>query len=280
MAAKHAAIVNADPSACLMLVVDRHLGRARWLGDQFGAASSSDLDEAMAADAVIVATSTPSHRDAALRFIAAGVPVLVEKPLSATLADAQEMVATAHHVDGVLMCGFVERFNPQLGPIVEHARRGITAFEMIRVGRPVGPAQSSVIDDVLIHDLDLVLRLVGQRDLSEVTASADDWVDGAPWPETARCELRFADGTTASMLASRVAAFHERSFVATNVAGTRRVDLDRPGGNPLAEQLKHFAHLVKRGGAEERLAERRGILPAHELADQLGALIGDLSWAT
>ena len=279
MAARHAAVVDADASALLALVIDRHPQRAARLADRYGAESSNCLEDALHVDAVIVATSTPSHRDSAMPFITAGVPVLVEKPLAASLGEVREMVAAAQVHDRVLMCGLVERFNPRLEAVADHARCGITAIETVRVGQPPVSVHSGIVDDVLLHDLDLVMRLLGRTDHVDVAARAGDWARGAHGPETVTCVLGFGNGATATMRASRVATRRERSFTLMNEAGSCRVDLDRPGSNPLGRQFRDFAHLTLFGTAAERHAESAGILPAHELADRIGALIGEPSCA-
>jgi predicted dehydrogenase len=274
MAAKHAAVVVASKTARKVVVIDRDPHRAAYLAGQHGAAAASGLDAALDCDAAIIATSTPNHRHAAMMLLAAGVPVLVEKPLASTLPEVQELTAVAERLDSVLMCGFVERFNPGLNPIIRLARRAITSVQTVRVGPPPGRVHSSVVDDVLLHDLDLVLRLFGKDQLMELDAQADHWDEGAPWPETVHCRLVFASGATATMHASRVAADRRRRFTATSGSTSRSADLAEAVGNPLAAQFERLVELIRFGTSGDRAAERASILPAHELADRIGSTIG------
>jgi predicted dehydrogenase len=274
MATQHAAVVAASRTARAVVVIDGDPDRAASLAGRHGVAVASDLDAALDCDAAIIATSTPDHRDAAMMLLAAGVPVLVEKPLASTLPEVQELTAVAECRDGVLMCGFVERFNPGLDPIFRLDRTAITTVQTVRVGPPPGRVHSSVVDDVLLHDLDLVLRLFGDDRLMELDAHADHWAEGAPWPETVHCRLEFASGATATMHASRVATDRRRWFTATSGSTSCSADLGDAVGNPLAAQFERLVELIRFGTPADRAAERAGINPAHELADRIGSTIG------
>lgn len=258
----------------MAMVVDRDLHRARDLADRYHARATTQVSAAFDCDVAIVATSTPSHHDTASVLIVAGMPVLVEKPLASTLADVAELIDAAEQRDTVLMCGFVERFNTSFAPVLELTRHGMTSFRTTRIGPPPARVHSGVVDDVLLHDLDLVLRCAAYDEVVDVRAQAEDWADGAPWPETVSCRLVFANGITAAMRASRVSRHRERSFTAVRGARSVRADLDDMTGNPLAGQFVHLVRLVRHSTQAERAAERRGILPPHELADRIGASIG------
>ena len=275
MAAKHAAVVTDSASAQLHLVIDRDPDRAAFLAKQHGAASANQLDEALTCDTAIVATCTPNHRDAALTLLAAGIPVLVEKPLAMSLVEVNEVVDAAHSMDAVLMCGFVERFNSRLWPCFDLAGRGITEIRTTRVGPPPSrPVHSSVINDLLLHDLDLVLRMVGDDPLIELDVWADHWNADAAWPEAVTCQLTFASGATAFMHASRVAPVRMRSVSVRTDSTTRSADLTVMTGNPLAAQFNHLVHLARSGTPAARAAERGSIVAAHALADRVESLIG------
>jgi len=274
MGTKHASVVARASDARLALVIDRDLEHAVTLAREHGAAATRRLEAAMHCDAAIVATATPNHREVAMTLIEAGLPVLVEKPLASTSADVEDLIAAADRLDRILMCGFVERFNPRLDPIFALAQHGVTSLEALRVGPLPRRVHSSVVDDVLLHDLDLVLRLMGDDPVTALDAQADDWDAGAPWPETVRCQLGFASGATATLHASRVAAERQRVFTATRGAVSHRADLADAVGNPLARQLARLLALTRRSTACDRAAERAGIMPAHALADRVRDLIG------
>ncbi len=274
MAAKHAAAVARSNDTHLALVIDRDRTRAAALAEQYGAAAHTSIDAALTCDAAIVASSTPNHREDALPLIASGLPVLVEKPIGASMLEVIEILAASDDIDGVLMCGFVERFNPALAAFAGLAGRRISAVTTQRVGPPPTRTHSSVVDDVLLHDLDLVLRLVDDQAPVTVRLHAHDWPAGAPWPESASVDLTFAGGATASLRASRAATTRVRTIGVRAGSTTRSADLLAAPGDPLRAQLAHLLDLTRYGTPSERAAERAGILPAHELADRIGSEIG------
>ena len=95
MAAHHARIINGCAGATLATVVDRDGNRAAQLAEQWGSAAATSVCAALDCDAAVVATSTPAHADAALELIDAGVPVLIEKPITSSLAESREVLAVA-----------------------------------------------------------------------------------------------------------------------------------------------------------------------------------------
>src|SRR5262249_29330494 len=148
-----------------------------------------------------VAVPTRAHHDVAARLIRRGVPVLVEKPLSATLDEARALAGLARARGVCLQVGHVERFNPAL----RAARRFALVPRFIEAHR-LAPfsfrsADIGVVHDLMIHDLDIVLHLV-RSPLKEVRA-----VGGAllsPHEDIASARLEFEDGAVANLTASRV----------------------------------------------------------------------------
>ncbi|MDT5294775.1 MAG: hypothetical protein QOJ76_1655 [Acidobacteriota bacterium] len=154
-------------------------------------------------DAVSLATPTESHAEIACAFLEAGVHVLVEKPISRTLAEADLMIAAAERGRATLMVGHLERFNPALVALRPHVRRPLY-FEIHRVGQFTARSLDiDVVLDLMIHDLDIVLWLVGPD--AEVTD-----VRGVGLPvltnrvDAANARIEFATGAVANITASRV----------------------------------------------------------------------------
>jgi predicted dehydrogenase len=202
----HARIYAAMPDVELVALVDPDPARTGELAGRLGTRAFADVAQLDAAsvgalDLVSVAVPTELHFDVVSRFLERRVAVLVEKPLTRTVADAQRLAARAKELGVCLQVGHVERFNPALKAArrLEIAPRFIEAhrlapftFRSIDVG---------VVHDLMIHDLDLVLHLV-QSPLLEVRA-----VGGAlltPHEDIASARLEFADGTVANLTASRV----------------------------------------------------------------------------
>jgi predicted dehydrogenase len=152
-------------------------------------------------DAVSIATPTASHVDIALPFIEAGTAVLVEKPLAASLAEADRLLAAADARGTVLAAGHTERFNPAVTaalPMVASPR----FVEVHRLGTfPERSLDIDVIFDLMIHDLDVLLATVG-GDVESVEAVGVNVL--TPRVDIANARLRFSSGCIANVTASRI----------------------------------------------------------------------------
>jgi predicted dehydrogenase len=154
-------------------------------------------------DAVSLAVPTESHCGIACELLNRGIHVLVEKPISRTLEEADRMIAAAEAGKAVLQVGHLERFNPAMVALRPHVRNPVY-FEIHRVG--AFTARSLDIDvvlDLMIHDLDIVQWLVGEdvpvTDIRAVgIAILTNKVDAA------NARLEFASGAVANITASRV----------------------------------------------------------------------------
>jgi predicted dehydrogenase len=154
-------------------------------------------------DAVSLAVPTESHCDIACDLLNRGIHMLVEKPISRTLEEADRMIAAAEAGKAVLQVGHLERFNPAMVALRPHVRKPVY-FEIHRVG--AFTARSLDIDvvlDLMIHDLDIVQWLVGEdvpiTDIRAVgIAILTNKVDAA------NARLEFASGAVANITASRV----------------------------------------------------------------------------
>ena len=154
-------------------------------------------------DAVSLAVPTEAHCEIACDLLNRGIHVLVEKPISRTLEEADRMIAAAGAGKAVLQVGHLERFNPAMVALRPHVRNPVY-FEIHRVG--AFTARSLDIDvvlDLMIHDLDIVQWLVGEdvpvTDIRAVgIAILTNKVDAA------NARLEFASGAVANITASRV----------------------------------------------------------------------------
>jgi len=198
----HARILSSLPGVELVSVVDTNEPRAREIAQAHGTRPAIDYRDLLGdVDAVTIATPTESHRDIALAFVRAGVAVLVEKPMTRTLEEADELIDTANDAGVTLAVGHTERFNPAL----EAARPLLTDPRFIEVHRlgtfPERSLDIDVVFDLMIHDLDVVLSLV---------ASEVDSIDAVGVPvltgkvDIANARVRFANGCTANLTASRI----------------------------------------------------------------------------
>jgi predicted dehydrogenase len=154
-------------------------------------------------DAASVAVPTEVHCEIACGLLDSGIHVLVEKPISRTLEEADEMIKAAERGNAMLQVGHLERFNPAMVALRPHVRKPVY-FEIHRVGSFTARSLDiDVVLDLMIHDLDIVQWLVGED--VEVTnihavgiAILTDKVDAA------NARLEFSSGAVASITASRV----------------------------------------------------------------------------
>jgi len=240
----HALKVAASPRAMLAAVHDRHEERARAVGAEAGA-PAVDLPALLeASDAVIAAVPAAVHHAIAAAALLAGKHVLVEKPIAATLAEADELAALAAARGLVLQVGHLERFSAAHGAVA--GRLGAPLYiEATRIAPfKLRGTDVSVILDLMIHDLDLVLSL---------TDSPIDGIEavGAPvasaHEDIANARIRFASGAVATITASRVAARTERrmrifardGYLAVDFAN-RRLSLIRRGQGQTLPGLDGF----------------------------------------
>jgi predicted dehydrogenase len=156
---------------------------------------------ANAADAVSVATPTESHCAVARVFLQRGKHVLVEKPITRNLAEAEDLVALARRNNCVLQVGHVERFNP----VMRYLNEVLTDARFIEVHRlspyPARSTDIGVVLDLMIHDLDIVLAIV-KSPLAAVDAVGIPVLSASE--DIANARLKFANGCVANITASRV----------------------------------------------------------------------------
>lgn len=281
MGARHARVIAASDRCCLALIVDPDVTRAQRLAAHWNANWSADLHEALEMDAAVVSSSTSSHFDVARALISTGTPLLVEKPLTLDVTQTRELVRAAEARDVVLMCGFVERFNASLLQLFDRCAPVRTQHvHMVRVGPSPHATDSSVVEDILLHDLDLLLRHCPDDVVVDMHVEGSDWSPAQSRPESVRCDLTLASGTTATLNASRVSSLRERTITITSHDGrSEHADLLVGQGDPLVTQFAHFMSLVV-GTSSERDAERRTLLPGHEVAHLVAVQLQTLSLHT
>ncbi len=206
----HARVYAGLPDATLAGVYDADPGRAAEVASRHGVRAFSDPGElAGAADAISVAVPTVDHHRVARALLEAGKDVLLEKPMTASLEEARDLIRLADQKGAILQIGHIERFNPA----VDTLRGAGLQPRFIEVHRlsPFSPRSLDVdvVLDLMIHDLDIVLCL----DSSEPVQ-----VDAVGVPvltskvDIANARLRFASGLIANLTASRVSAEKVRKF--------------------------------------------------------------------
>jgi predicted dehydrogenase len=175
-------------------------------------------------DAVSLATPTPLHFDLAMRCLAQGVHVLIEKPITETIEQAEMLTRAAEASNLVVQVGHIERFNPtymELKNVVEDM--AVVAVNLRRLSAYVGSnTDVDVVLDLMIHDIDLVLDLIGQEPAS-VNAYGLTAFGGTV--DHAVVHLNFESGPLLTMTASRVTEQKVRSIEVTALEAYLEGDL-------------------------------------------------------
>ncbi len=239
----HARLYAALPEARLVGVFDVVPERAAEVAARCGTRAYRSLDSLLAdVEALSVVVPTPAHHEIGMAALARGRHVLVEKPIAATLEEAQALVAAAGRAGVLLQPGHVERFNRALRAAAPYLASPVF-IESDRVA-PFAARGSdvAVILDLMIHDLDLVLALV-REPVVDVRASGIGVVTRSVDIATARIE--FASGAVANLTASRLARERVRKLRIFQPSGYFSLDLAAGKGE----------HLRLKPDAARRLAE-------------------------
>ena len=235
-------------------------------------------------DAVIVATPTSIHYEVVKKALLEGKAVLVEKPLTADLSEAKELVKLAEDKGLLLQVGYVERFQRVIEELCQRVRDPIF-IEAHRIGSfAERNLDIDVVLDLMVHDLDLLFLFKKPEDLEFIHAV------GAPVftekPDIVNARLVFKDGTTCNLTASRISLSRQRKFRVFAKGAYFRVDtlekslvqvlidpkkrdyrierLHFPDDDPLLKEVVAFVEAVL--GLTEPRAEAKDTLASLEVA--------------
>ncbi|MBX9803536.1 MAG: Gfo/Idh/MocA family oxidoreductase [Caulobacteraceae bacterium] len=213
MGRNHARVLSDIRDFDLTAVFDPDAATADGVAGLYGAKAFTTAADFVAAglDAAVVATPNRHHADLGVALLEAGIHVLVEKPIAATVADAQRMIDAGKANNRVLMVGQVERFNPA----VEAVKRAIAGDEVISIQiTRVGPfpprmGEVGVVIDLAVHDIDIIRHLTDseitevQPQLARTRAERED---------TALLQFRLANGTIAHITTNWVTPYKVRTL--------------------------------------------------------------------
>jgi predicted dehydrogenase len=198
------------PDAELVAVVDTDRERCRELAGKLSTEAVFDYREILGrVDAVSIVVPTKYHHAVAKDFLGRGVHILLEKPITTTLEEADDLIRIAAEKRLVLQVGHLERFNPAVLAL-EGVLREPRFVESIRIApfKPRG-TDVSVVLDLMIHDIDIIRTIVGS-DVKEIRAV------GAPVftreEDIANARIEFRNGCVANVTASRISFRSERKM--------------------------------------------------------------------
>ena len=159
-------------------------------------------------DGVVIATPTQSHYPLAKMFLEKSVPVLVEKPIAESKEQADELIKIAHENNTVFMVGHIERFNSAVMALPQFLNDPFH-FEFRRISPFSGRVRESIVTDLMIHDLELLCHL-NPFDIESIQAIAQN--PKTEWNDFATVLIRFVNGSTAMLTASRIGQQKIRSI--------------------------------------------------------------------
>ena len=295
----HARILASAPAARLVGIFDTDAERAGRVAQEFGCVVADSLGDLLASvDAVSVAVPTPAHAEVGARCFAAGCDVMIEKPLAASLADADLLIAAATAAGKLLQVGHVERYNPAVEALLPRVDNP-GFIEIHRLGTFVERSlEVDVIADLMIHDIDIVHALV-DAEVTDVRAVGIPVLSSEIDIANARLEL--SSGCVVNMTASRVSMnrvrkvriFQPRAYFSVDYSeqsvACYRLQDEEGGrvsiagdpvvvdkGEPLLAELRDFVASVRSRDPVrvDGIAGRRAMQTALQIRDALTLAIG------
>ncbi len=300
MGANHLRALRSNPRCEVVCVVDNADTLAQKMTGLHGIDLLASVDLLPSIDAAIVASSTPSHFDITTDLLHRGIPTLVEKPMVTSADSVLKLLGLAESSRTVVMCGFVERFNPVVMTAMDMLDSPILHLRTQRQSPPAGRHSSNAIWDLLIHDLDLALRLLPGVAPENIYALGNrtggtrlESIEGTfhlgktlvntmcsrLWQRKVRA-IEIATESTLlelDLLRQTITTYKNISQEQLSGAGlvyrsatTIDVPFVRHAGEPLALELDHFFDLVQ--GLSDPDVERESILLPHQLAEEIERL--------
>jgi predicted dehydrogenase len=260
----HLRVLRQSPRAELAGVLDIDSHRASAASAEFGCPSFESLEQLSGkVDAAIIAAPTSAHAEIGCALLDAGIDVLAEKPIAASLEAAQQLVDAADRNGRILQVGHLERFNPGVAAVKQIVRMPLF-FEIHRLSLfSPRSLDVDVVLDLMIHDLDIVLDFVGQQP-EEIRAAGLSILSDKP--DIANVRLAFPGGCVANLTASRVSTervrklrlfqphqyisldYQRQDAVAFTVSGDRQIGfqpLPVTKDEPLKLELEAFLDAVE-----------------------------------
>jgi len=299
MGSYHARVISQSADAELACIVDPDAVNGADLAERFGSRWVPKLDDLGPFDAVVVASPTQHHVEWATEALAAGKPLLVEKPLSESVTEVEHLVSEAERRGVPLTVGLLERYNPALMTVLDIVEAPVHVAT-VRHSPYVDRIPTGVAFDLLIHDVDLVLRMAKQQPVDVKAHFAYVHPKSAPESEDVfEATLLFSSGLVASLSASRVSQRKIRTLeiaeldrlvevdlVRQDITVYRHVGADFLSGaqtgyrqqtvidiptieyrkEPLAAQLDHFVDLIR--GDADPAAELATLVAPHRVVAQ------------
>ena len=206
----HAEKYAAMDEAVLVGVVDIDAVKAKAVAEHVGTQAFTDYQDLMGkVDAVSVVTTTTDHFEVSRDFLSWGVDVLIEKPMTTTVQEADELIRLARARNRIIQVGHLERFNPAVIALLEVVEKPMF-IEAHRLSLYKARCTDvSVVLDLMIHDIDIILSVVGSP-LKQIHATGVPVISGQV--DIANARLEFESGCVANVTTSRISTKNQRKF--------------------------------------------------------------------
>jgi predicted dehydrogenase len=260
----HAEKYAASPKAQLVAVADIDAAQAKEIGAKVGADWVADYRALLGrVQCVSIAVPTKYHYQVARDFIEAGVDVLVEKPLTADIAEARELVERATKQRVILQVGHLERFNPAIRRL-EGVVKEPKFVECHRLAPFIERGTDvNVVLDLMIHDIDVIASLV-RSPVERVEAVGVPVLTDKP--DIANARIKFANGCIANVTASRVSLKRERKVRFFQADAYISIDYDQ-------RRAQIYHKPAPGAGWLDIRAENIDILDGDALADEIDSFL-------
>jgi predicted dehydrogenase len=218
----HAQKFSEMPDTSLVFLADVNIARARLIAKPLKTHALSDYTHLyQITDAVSIASSTPSHFSIAKHFLSHSIDVMIEKPMTLTVEEADELIDIAEDKNLILQVGHIERFNP----VMAYAKDRIKNPKLIEAHR-LSPfkertANGDVALDVMIHDVDLILEIVNSE-ISSVQTTGHKFLTNCM--DLVNARIVFDNGCVASITASRMSSKEVRRLRIFQEGGSLTLD--------------------------------------------------------
>jgi len=232
-AEKYARMEHVD----LVGVVDTNPYKAQKISDKLNTHPYFNYQDIIdKVDAVSIAVPTPDHYRISQAFLTHGVDVLIEKPMTVTLQEADELIKTAEAQGLIIQVGHLERFNPAVVALKDIIKKpAFIESHRLSVYKD-RCADVSVVLDLMIHDIDIITNFVCS-DIKQIHAAGVSVISG--YTDIANARLEFDNGCVANVTASRISRRNERkirlfqkdAYISVDFAN-QEVDVIRKNGKP------------------------------------------------
>ncbi|MGH3430593.1 MAG: Gfo/Idh/MocA family protein, partial [Mycobacteriales bacterium] len=213
MGSLHARMIAQSSRADLASVIDIDPIAGRAVADRYGVPWTPELSELCGVHAVVLAATTEAHYELAARVLECGAPLLIEKPLTTCLEQSRQIVSLAEQKSVPLMCGLQERYNPAMLTVLSMLDRPIHVAGIRHA--PYAPRiRTGVAWDLMVHDVDLTLRVFGGGEPERVQIGLGYFhpLSLTGEEDVAEAVLGFPSGELAVLSASRIAQRKVRSL--------------------------------------------------------------------